>query len=401
MPTAATSARETTNPGPVPAWSPPKPATSLGPMHRRMTLPLEGRYWLLAAVGLWLTGWLKGINLVLVLAYLLLLLGVLNWLAARRALHGAVARRKARGPIFAGTPVSWEVEATVEGRRPLTGWEVVDEGPDHSLRWFLLNVAPGEQVRLRRDVCLPRRGPYVCRPLRAVSSFPFGLVRHEVAFGGEERITVLPRLGQIHLGRLRRWLMQSARPDERSRRTRRRLASEAEFHGLRQFRPGDSPRWIHWRTTARTGELVVREFDQGSHHDLLLLVEPFAWTADSNDVESAVRLAATICWAWSREAGDRVILAVIGPSPIAVAGGDGPAAVIGLLEILAGLQGAPTADLDGLERQLQRVSVPAGAALLVSSRPDASTAEELSLRLDRPVAFLSAIDPPSFYQPPA
>jgi uncharacterized protein (DUF58 family) len=401
MSATATTAPEIATPTIIPADRPERPSTAVRQIHRRTTLPREGRYWLLAAFGLWLTGWLKGINLVLVLAYLLILLWVLNWLAARRALHGAVARRKARGPIFAGTPTSWEVEAGVEGRKPVTGWEVVDEGPDHSLRWFLLNVSPGQQVRLRREVTLPGRGPYVCQPLRAVSSFPFGLVRQEVAFGGEERITVLPRLGTIHLGRLRRWLMQSARPDERARRTRRRLALEAEFHGLRQFRPGDSPRWIHWRTTARTGELVVREFDQGSHHDLLLLVEPFSVLPTSNEVEAALQLAATICWAWSREAGDRVILAVVGPDPSVVRGGDGPEAALALLEALGGSQGAVAADFDALDRQLRSVPLPGGAALLVSTRPDASTAERLSLTLERPVALLSAIDPPSFYQPPA
>jgi uncharacterized protein (DUF58 family) len=399
--TAETSFPETATPVGFYARRTPPLLTTVDHLHRRTTLPREGRYWLLAAFGLWLTGWLKGINLVLVVAYLLILLWGLNWLAARRALHGAMARRKVRGPIFAGTPMSWEVNAAVVGRRPVTGWEVVDEGPDHALRWFLLNVVPGQQVRLRREVTFPRRGPYVCQPLRAVSSFPFGLVRQEVAFGGEERVTVLPRLGEIHVGRLRRWLMQSARPDERARRTRRRLASEAEFHGLRQFRPGDSPRWIHWRTTARTGELVVREFDQGSHHDLLLLVEPFSVLPGSKDVEAVVQLAATICWAWSREAGDRVLLAVVGPDPVAVTADDGPDAVIPLLEALAGLQGSPTADLDGLERRLRDESLPAGAALLVSSRPDASTAERLSLSLERPVAFVSATGPPSFYQPPA
>src|SRR5581483_7364175 len=104
-------------------------------------------------------------------------------------------------------------------------------------------------VRLSREVVLPDRGDYPCRPLRVVSSFPFGLVRHEVEFDAGDRLTVLPRLGTLSAGRLRRWLVHAARPDERTRRTRRRLAQEAEFHGLRQFRSGDSPRMIHWRTS--------------------------------------------------------------------------------------------------------------------------------------------------------
>jgi uncharacterized protein (DUF58 family) len=194
--------------------------------------------------------------------------------------------------------------------------------------------------------------------------------------------------------------MQTARPDERARRTRRRLAFDAEFHGLRQFRPGDSPRWIHWRTTARTGELVVREFDQGSHDDLLMIVEPFAPSRTSNLVEAALSLAATIGWEWSREGGDRITLAIAGPAPVTVAGGDGPDVVIELLEALATAEGGPASDLSELQRQLQELPLPAGPALLVSSRPDARTADELSRRLERPVAYLSAAEPPSFYQSP-
>src|SRR5689334_11418583 len=106
---------------------PGTPPAALGPPSaepkRHTSLSREGRYWLLASIGLWIVGWVKGINLILLLAYLLLLLWGLNWLAARRALQGVRARRAVRSPVFAGTPFPWEVEASAEGRRPLTGWE--------------------------------------------------------------------------------------------------------------------------------------------------------------------------------------------------------------------------------------------------------------------------------------
>jgi uncharacterized protein (DUF58 family) len=376
----------------------PPNAPSPSRIHRRTTVPLEGQCWLLAGLALWLTGWLKGINLILLLAYLLLLLWGLNWLAARRSLRGVFAVRHVRTPVFAGLPVTWGLDVRVRGPRPQTGWEVLDEGPEHAVRWSLVNTPPGETAHLRRDVTLSRRGRYVCRPLRAVSSFPFGLVRQEVDFGGGEQLTVLPRLGQVHTGRLRRWLVHSARPDERARRSRRRLALEAEFHGLRQFRPGDSPRWIHWRTSARTGELVVREFDHGTHHDLVLIVEPFG--EDAEAVDAAVTLAATICWAWSKEAGDRVILAVAGQDPQVRVTGDNPGTVITLLEALAEAEGTTRIEAGLVARRLHERPLPPGPALLVSSRTDAVTADALSEALDRPVAYLNAADPPSFYHPP-
>jgi uncharacterized protein (DUF58 family) len=373
-------------------------------VRQRTTLPREGRYWLLAFLGLWLTGWLKGINLILLLAYLLLGLWVLNWLVARRALRGVTARRNLRGPVFAGTPFIWEVEVAVEGSRPLTGWDLVDQGPDHDLHWFVLNLGPGERARLRRELTLPRRGRYECGPLRAVSSYPFGLVRREAEFGAGDRLSVLPRLGTLNAGRLRRWLMHSARPDERARRTRRRLGLEVEFHGLRAFRPGDSPRWIHWRTTARSGELMVREFDHGTHHDLLLIVEPFAPAGrpDGATLEAAVSLAATVCWAWTHESGDRVVLAVAGAEPQVADGHGSPVQALELLELLAGVRGTPAPDVPTLVRRLRKVGLPAGPALLVSSRAgDSRAAEELTRHLERPVAYLDAAAPPTFYQPPA
>jgi uncharacterized protein (DUF58 family) len=372
------------------------------PIRQRTTLPREGCLWLLATLVLWLTGWVKGINLILLLAYLLLLLWGLNCWAARRSLRGVSARRNLRGPVFAGTPVVWEVEAADEGKRALTGWELVDEGPGHALRWFVLNLAPGERLRLRRELVLPRRGHYDCRPLKAVSSYPFGLVRQEAELAGADRLTVLPRLGTLHGGRLRRWLAHTGRPDERARRTRRRLGLEVEFHGLRAFRPGDSPRWIHWRTTARSGELMVREFDHGTHHDLLLFVEPFApGGGPEGPLEAAVSLAATVCWAWTHEAGDRVVLAVAGSEPVVADGRGVPGQALELLDRLAGVEGTPTPDMAALVRGLHAVALPSGPALLVSTRRgDGRTAEDLSRRLERPVAYIDATAPPSFYHPP-
>ena len=95
------------------------------------------------------------------------------------------------------------------------------------------------------------------------------------------------------------------------------------------------------------------------------------------------------------------MLAVAGAEPVAVPGRDGPAAAVALLECLAEIRGTAAPDLAGLAKELARLDLPLGPALLVSSRPgDGRSAEELSGRLERPVAYVDAGDPPSFYQPP-
>ena len=61
-------------------------------------------------------------------------------------------------------------------------------------------------------------------PLRVSNSYPFGLVRSEVRRTPGDDLLVLPRLGTLHAGRLRRWLQQTSRPDERMRRSRRQAS---------------------------------------------------------------------------------------------------------------------------------------------------------------------------------
>lgn len=372
--------------------------------ERKTVISREGRLWLAASALLWATGWLKGINLILLLAYLLVGMWGLNWLLARRSVRGLRPVRRRGAPVFAGTPVLWEVEVENGGPRPRAGGVVVDQGPDHALAWPVPRLGPGESVRLRREVVLPRRGPYLCPPLRVSSSYPFGLVRHEVRRTPGDDLLVLPRLGTLHAGRLRRWLQQTARPDERTRRARRQMAEEVEFHGLRTFRTGDSPRWIHWRTSARRGELMVREFDQGMHHDLLLFVEPYLAPDDSNRdaLEAALSLAATVCWAWCREGGDRILLAVAGEMPRVVVGAGGRELALQLLSGLAEEPGTHRPDAGALIQRLRPLPLPPGPALVVSSRPAGGVlAGAVESRLARPAARIDAVDPPTFYQPPA
>jgi uncharacterized protein (DUF58 family) len=93
-----------------------------------------------------------------------------------------------------------------------------------------------------------------------------------------------------------------------------------EYHGLRDYRPSDSPRWIHWRTTARIGRPMVKEFEQQSEQDLAILLDP--WLPRSRitpeqreTLEQAIRFAATVCLEACRRQGRRLTLGWTGPSP--------------------------------------------------------------------------------------
>jgi uncharacterized protein (DUF58 family) len=97
-----------------------------------------------------------------------------------------------------------------------------------------------------------------------------------------------------------------------SQRLTRRGMLEADFYGLREWRTGDSRRWIHWRTSARQGTLIVRQFEQRLSQNLALLVDLWQPDEPSDDelghVETAVSLVATLIAEACRKPGARLIL---------------------------------------------------------------------------------------------
>ena len=91
---------------------------------------------------------------------------------------------------------------------------------------------------------------------------------------------------------------------------------EGDYYGLREWRPGDSQRWIHWRTSAKLGELAVRQFEQQRNRDLILVLD--LWQPDSPteqellQTEIAISFLATAVTDFSHRGGSHVVISVAG-----------------------------------------------------------------------------------------
>jgi uncharacterized protein (DUF58 family) len=300
-----------------------------------------------------------------------------------------------------------EVQVDNPGRGALVGLRVEDRGEGHALSWFVARLEGHGRHCLRRPLVLPRRGPYAWGPVTAVSGYPFGLAERRRVLAPGEEVLVLPRPGWLHRGRFRHYLRSF---DPRAERVRQRpvrhRAAQAELHGLRDYHPGDSPRSIHWRTSARRGELMVREFEDLPGDNLVLVFDPtppVGRPADGDDerFEAAVSLAATVCWEWCRRRGDRLVAALAGPEPVVLDGLTGPAHARRVLEALAVQQPAP-ADAAALLARLSPVALPPAAVVVIAARPSA-LADALRHGLNRPVSALDASEAQTFdfYEPPA
>jgi uncharacterized protein (DUF58 family) len=177
----------------------------------------------------------------------------------------------------------------------------------------LPHVAAGGLGGAAYQVTLPHRGRYRFGPLRVSTRFPMGLVRAAVKLKQFQRVVVWPRLGQL----TPHWLevLDSRRLGRQSTHCKQGPI-DGDYYGLREWRSGDSRRWIHWRTSAKLGKLAVRQFEQQQNQDLALVLD--LWQPDSpadeerGRVEIAVSFAATLVDELARRGGSRITIALAG-----------------------------------------------------------------------------------------
>jgi uncharacterized protein (DUF58 family) len=367
----------------------------------RLTLTNEGMFWLAATFVLGGVGWLKSINLVLILAYMMAALLILNGVLARMQVRRVAAARTASLPVYAGESATVRVTATNTGRGRATV-SVADRAGATAIGWLVHRLPPGHMVSCAAPRVFTTRGVHKSS-LRVSSEFPLGLLHYDQPAEPESELFVLPAPGIADALALRHWLLRQAGGDGRARKVLRRVTiDQADVRGVRPYRPGDPIRGIHWRSSARRGELMVREYDAAPSPELVLVVEPWLpkepTEVDEANVESALSLAVTIARSWSRSFGTRVTIAVAGdPASVRTAWGTESAIreALAPLAAVTGGRGFQPLGPKCFDRALQRA-----ARLVVSSRRNSPYAAALARSTGRPFMALSPSSRPAWYQPP-
>lgn len=149
-----------------------------------------------------------------------------------------------------------------------------------------------------------------------------------------------------------------------------RAGSGNELFGIREYRPGDSLRRIHWRSSARHGELVVREYEPPGMRTLAILVDPAPLNVEVAD--QVARLAASEAWDCIRDGG-RVSLWAPGLEPTEPAQGRD---LWALLEWLARYPAAPSSGQSD-------ASPPAGEVVVVTGSANRSLIDAAQLARQR------------------
>jgi len=269
--------------------------------RHRSGLPVEGRAYIGVMVVLFIGALLGRSNPLLLVFALMAGPFVANAWISFTLLKGLTVTRHAPERVMAGEPTSIEL-ALRNNKSRISGWVI-------SLR----DQIASQTERLPADVLIPRvpprstrtghyrlrlmhRGRYEFGPLSISTRFPLGIVERGLIVSQPGTILVYPRIGRL-TARWTQRLLQAT--DLVPLMSPRSGPFDDEFHKLREYRRGDDLRAIHWKTSARRNELMVREFRESRDRQLMVLLD--AWlpqraTGDDQErSELAISLAATIC----------------------------------------------------------------------------------------------------------
>lgn len=327
-------------------------------------------------------GMLQQINLILLVATTAAGPIVASLFGSRAMMRKLAARRRTPPHVFAGDPLTVDY-ALENGRRRLAALAVFVEDQlvpaDRSTAVaappapgvFFPRVGAGDRARVRWRGEAPQRGKYWFQNLALGTRAPFGLIERRVTTPVLEQLIVYPRVGRL----TRRWgQLQRQATEHRLGRRHDRSAQQEEYHGLRDYRSGDSLRWIHWRTSARLGELMVKEYEQQNEQDLAILIDPWLPRAQVSPqqreaVEQAVSFAATVCLETCRRQGRRLAVGWTGATPGVVQGPSSIKLLHELLEQLAVLRPTHEGRLAELFDVLPPATLRDALLIVVSTRP--------------------------------
>ncbi|HEX5443896.1 MAG TPA: DUF58 domain-containing protein [Pirellulales bacterium] len=346
----------------------------------RISLTFEGWCYLGIAAFILAGAITRQINLLMILFGMLAGAMVMCWRVVKKMLRKVEVRRRLPESISAGDLLVVEF-AAVNRRRRLPSWalEITDRivreskgrrPPALTAQTLIAYLPPGEPRLASYRGRLVERGRYRFGPLQVSARFPLGLFHYRMTTDQYDSLVVFPRLGRLLPGWKR---IEQASEAGSGTVSRRQGLLEGEFYGLRDWRSGDSRRWLHWRTSARRQTPVVRQFEQQRHQDLALVLD--LWQPDqpqpeqTDAVELAVSFVATVVADLCRGGGRWLYAAATGRAPWFESG---PTSTALLHEIMRQLALCEAAPRDRLPETLSAVldKVRRGAqVVLVSTRP--------------------------------
>jgi uncharacterized protein (DUF58 family) len=206
--------------------------------------------------------------------------------------------------VTVGQPAAGRLVATNKSRGRLRGLNVelpVGQG----LATFRIPSLPGGKSHEELFIVpTDRRQVIALGPARAVRTDPLGLLRRDAIETAVAELIVHPATTPLES------LVAGLQRDLEGHATRDLSTSDLAFHALRDYTPGDDRRHVHWRSTAKTGRLIVRQYQDTRRLQLAIIVDGAAASyASEDEFELAMSVAGSICERVARDSQEAYVVA--------------------------------------------------------------------------------------------
>jgi uncharacterized protein (DUF58 family) len=272
--------------------------------QRAVGLTRSGQIAIFAAFLLWLVARLIAGTSLYIIAYGSFLLVLTSYALAQRRPKIDATREGLYPRAQQGDRL--EVELKLEAKRRVGAFILEERVPEKlgtTVKLPISRLGGGKSVSHKYSLLASRRGVYEIGPLVAVTSDPLGLTQRETQIAESFEMMVHPRIEVVSDRPLTR---QFEDPPIRPP-VAKPWPSGMEFYGMREYVPGDDPRRIVWRASARAGKLMIREAEQGITDHVSIIVDTDR-TYHSHDgyeysesFETGIRAAASLAVRHLRE----------------------------------------------------------------------------------------------------
>ncbi len=260
-------------------------------LNRTIRVTREGIRFLLLTLAVGIAAVNTGNNLFYLLLAMMLSLVVLSGLLSEQCVRRLDFHRHLPDYLFVNQPTTATLRvANHKSRIPSVSLRLLDvvAGKDLDRGIHIAHLAPAASTRCSYPLLVRQRGPYRLDGIRIVTPFPFGLFYKKSFYPLEATLIVCPEI--IPLPPLQLQELNALGQDH----ARARRGPGNSLYNLREFRPGDDSRAIHWMTTARTAKLMLKETEAEDRRSITVAISTVAPDEAENSFERALSIGASL-----------------------------------------------------------------------------------------------------------
>jgi uncharacterized protein (DUF58 family) len=205
----------------------------------------------------------------------------------------AVTRHVYPDRVERGRPAFVELRVRNPNTRRQAAFTATDRMGGRALTMAVRSLAPGAEVPYHNEVPTERRGRHQVGPLTLDRTDALGLGRSRLSLSETATLWVYPRVHPVRV-------LAAGRPrhHHEGTTTEAALRGSLDVREVREYVVGDEVRHLHWKATARTGQLMIRDYADPNQPQFTVLLDN---RPDTPEFEEAVELAASLLAAAVKE----------------------------------------------------------------------------------------------------